>query len=50
MALIEFYGGQRSLAFVLHTAIDATSNMDATVKRSSVVNFKSSAEFVCTVF
>ena len=33
MALIELYGGQRSLAFVLHTAIGATVNMDAIVKQ-----------------
>ena len=42
MAMIEFYGGQRSLAFVLNTAdyecdyllcaIDVIANMGATVK------------------
>ena len=36
MALIELYGGQRSLAFELHTAIGATANMDATVKQSFI--------------
>ena len=36
MALIELYGGQRSLAFVLHTAIGATSNMDTTLKQSFI--------------
>ena len=36
MALIELYDGQRSLASVQHTAIGATSNMDATLKQSFI--------------